>query len=95
LLKPLRLEIHSHKSSINSNIAILELSILKYNDFVLGDDYCNLYLSLFSPTDYKIDNVINKKYLQINNFPKLNFLNNNQYDNNEEIFCQNIFNDYH
>ena len=95
LLKPLRLEIHSHKSSINSNIGILELSILKYNDFVLGDDYCNLYLSLFSPTDYKIDNVINKKYLQINNFPKLNFLNNNQYDNNEEIFCQNIFNDYH
>jgi hypothetical protein len=73
----------------------LELSILKYNDFVLGDDYCNLYLSLFSPTDYKIDNVINKKYLQINNFPKLNFLNNNQYDNNEEIFCHNIFNDYH
>ena len=94
LLKPIRLEIHSHKSSVNSNFAILEISILKYNDFILNDNYCNLYLCLFSPNDYKIDNEINKKFLEIDNFPIID-LSNEENDNEEENICKNIYNNYH
>ena len=94
LLKPIRLEIHSNKSYINSNIAILEISVLKYNDFILNNDYCHLYLSLFSPSDYKIDNVINKKFLEINDFPKIQLLlEENETD--EENICNFIYTNYH
>ena len=94
LLKPLRLEIHSNQSSIDSNIAILEISILKYNAFILSNDYCNLYLSLFSSNDYKIDNIINEKLLQINNFHKIN-LSLEENDTEEENICNIIFKNYH
>ena len=93
LLNPIRLEIHSYKSSINSNIAVLEISLIKYNDSFLNDDYCNLYLSLFSPNEYKIDNIINTKFLELNNFPKI-FNLKEEKENKEEILCRNIYNNY-
>ena len=94
LLKPLRLQIHSFNSFVESNFAILEISILKYNDFILNDDYCNLYLSLFSPNDYTIDNVIKQKLLEINNTPKINIFKKS-IENEEENICKNISNNYH
>ena len=94
LLKPLRLEIHSHKTSVNSSIAVLEISILKYNDFILNDNYCNLYLSLFSPNDYQTDNIMSKKILEINNLSKINSIIEETANDEDNLF-KNIYNAYH
>ena len=94
LLKPIRLQIHSFKSFVDSNFAVLEISILKYNDFLLNNDYCSLYLSLFSPNNYKIDNIINQKILEINNISKINVFKKN-IEIEEEKIIKNISNNYH
>ena len=46
LLKPIRLEIHSNKSFIESAVAILEISTMKYYDFLLSDDFVHTDVGL-------------------------------------------------
>ena len=94
---PIRLEIHSYKSAFKSTIAILELSIMKYYNFLLGDKYCNLYLSFFSPNEYKIDNIINYEYLELKNIPNLTELISEEKSNLnfEENLHKNISSKYH
>ena len=97
LFNPIRLEIHSYKSFSKSSVAILELSIMKYYNFVLNDDYSNLYLALFSPNEYKIDNIINYEYLELKNIPNLTELICEEKSNLkfEENLHKNIYKIYH
>ena len=92
LLKPIRLEIHSNKSFIESAVAILEISTMKYYDFLLSDDYCKLYLSFFSPNEFQIDSIIKSKYLEFKNIPNISELitEENGYNKIEDILCENI-----
>ena len=71
LLNPIKLELHSIQSCVQSTIAFLELSVMKYFNFLLSDEYSNLYLLFFSPNEYKIDKVINSKFLELKNIPNI------------------------
>ena len=97
LLNPIKLEIHSYKSSLESTIAILEISILKYCNYLLNNEYCNLFLLFFSPNEFKIDNIINSKYLEFKTIPNINELICEEKSNLkfEENLHKNIYNIYH
>ena len=97
LLNPIKLEIHSYESFIESTIAILEISLIKYYTFLLSDEYCNLYLSFFSPNEFKIDNIINSEYLELKNIPNISELIYEERINRkfEDLLHENIIDKYH
>ena len=97
LLNPIKLEIHSYESFIESTIAILEISLIKYYTFLLSDEYCNLYLSFFSPNEFKIDNIINSEYLELKNIPNISELIYEERCNRkfEDLLHENIIDKYH
>ena len=97
LLNPIKLEIHSYESFIESTIAILEISLIKYYTFLLSDEYCNLYLSFFSPNEFKIDNIINSEYLELKNIPNISELIYEERINRkfEDLLHENIKDKYH
>ena len=97
LLNPIKLEIHSIKSKFESTVAIFELSIMKYYNYLLQDEYCKLFLSFFSPNEFKIDNIINSKYLEFKNIPNFTELICEEKSNLkfEDNLHKNIDNIYH